>query len=84
MTTFNISKALQDPTRYLDVFPMKWDHNEDYMHIDHFSHGTGPDMYDFMVRSETLTEDDIYCEIEDVPPKHYLAVEAALTEMYNL
>lgn len=91
-------QALNDESIYLDVLPMNYvcdsdgqgayvqDKESDHsVHNDELPHGTLPDFYDFMVRSETLDDEgDVYCEVENVSAEMSIKVEMLLNDIYEL
>jgi hypothetical protein len=80
---FNLEKALQDPTREIELHPMNYDANGDAHHNDEEEHGTLPDYYTIVVSGSPLSEDTVYFEM-DIPKGSGSVVEEILTALYEI
>lgn len=73
-----------DKTRYLDAIPMNYTSETVSVHNDEMPHGTTPDFFDFMVRSEKLSEETIYFEIEYIPNELSNEIDDIISKAFKL
>ncbi len=79
----HLKEALEDESRYLDVFPMTI--HEDASRIT--ERGEEIDFYDFMVRGDNCEEtvnEAYYFEVDDVPISMAVRIEEFLNKKYNI